>query len=156
MAGKKKKILLMSDDLRMFSGIATQSKEFVLGTIHHYDWVQIAGAINHPESGNILDMGEAIKNEHGIKNAYLKLYPVNGYGSADLLREIISIEKPDAILHFTDPRFWIWMYQMEHEIRQISQFFIIIYGMIYQILYGIKIIIEVVIYLCQYQNKLMD
>ena len=118
MAGKKKKILLMSDDLRMFSGIATQSKEFVLGTIHHYDWVQIAGAINHPESGNILDMGEAIKNEHGIKNAYLKLYPVNGYGSADLLREIISIEKPDAILHFTDPRFWIWFYQMEHEIRQ--------------------------------------
>ena len=39
----------MSDDLRMHSGIATQSKEFVLGTIKHYDWVQIGGAINHPE-----------------------------------------------------------------------------------------------------------
>ena len=29
----KKKILLLSDDLRMNSGIATQSKEFVMGTI---------------------------------------------------------------------------------------------------------------------------
>ena len=38
---KKKKILLLSDDLRMHSGIATQSKEFVMGTLHKYDWVQI-------------------------------------------------------------------------------------------------------------------
>lgn len=30
----------------------------------------------------------------------------------------METEKPDAILHFTDPRFWIWLYQMEHEIRQ--------------------------------------
>jgi glycosyltransferase involved in cell wall biosynthesis len=28
------------------------------------------------------------------------------------------MEKPDAILHYTDPRFWIWLYQMENEIRQ--------------------------------------
>ena len=29
-----------------------------------------------------------------------------------------QIEKPDAILHYTDPRFWGWLYQMEHEVRQ--------------------------------------
>ena len=28
------------------------------------------------------------------------------------------MEKPDAILHFTDPRFWGWLYAMEHEVRQ--------------------------------------
>ena len=33
----KKKILLLSDDLRMSSGVGTVSKEFVLGTINHYD-----------------------------------------------------------------------------------------------------------------------
>ena len=27
-------------------------------------------------------------------------------------------EKPDAILHFTDPRFWGWLYNIEHQIRQ--------------------------------------
>ena len=34
------------------------------------------------------------------------------------MRQIINTEKPDAIIHFTDPRYWVWMYQMENEIRQ--------------------------------------
>tara|TARA_Y100000004_G_scaffold160088_1_gene187296 strand:+ start:485 stop:1888 length:1404 start_codon:yes stop_codon:yes gene_type:complete len=116
--GKKKKILLLSDDLRMHSGIATQSKEFVMGTIHKYDWCQLAGAVNHPEQGKIVDMSQAVQNEYGVKDAYLKLYPLSGYGNPNVLREVMEVEKPDAILHFTDPRFWIWLYQMEHELRQ--------------------------------------
>ena len=114
----KKKILLLSDDLRMHSGIATQSKEFVVGTLDKYDWVQLGGAVKHPEQGKIVDMAPAIKNEYGIKNPYLKIYPISGYGNPDILRDVIRIEKPDAIMHFTDPRFWIWLYNMEHEIRQ--------------------------------------
>ena len=115
---KKKKILLLSDDLRMHSGIATQSKEFVMGTLHKYDWVQIGGAVKHPEEGKVIDMSQAAKTEYGVDDAYLKLYPVTGYGSQNLLRQILEVEKPDAILHFTDPRFWVWLYQMEQEIRQ--------------------------------------
>ena len=38
---KKKKILLLSDDLRMHSGVAVMSHEIVKNTLHHYDWVQI-------------------------------------------------------------------------------------------------------------------
>ena len=38
---KKPKILLMSDDLRMPSGIGVMSREFVLGTMDKYDWVQL-------------------------------------------------------------------------------------------------------------------
>ena len=116
---KKKKILLLSDDLRMHSGIATQSKELVMGTLDKYDWAQVGAAISHPDNGKIIDMTEAVKNEFpDIKNPYLKVYPSSGYGSPDMLREIMAIEKPDAIFHFTDPRFWIWLYNMEHEIRQ--------------------------------------
>ena len=114
----KKKILLLSDDLRMHSGIATVSKDIVFGTIHKYDWVQLGGAVKHPEQGKIIDMSEACKSQHGIKDAYLKIYPISGYGNPQMLREIITMEKPDAIMHFTDPRFWIWLYNMEHEIRQ--------------------------------------
>ena len=115
---KKKKILLLSDDLRMHSGIATQSKAFVMNTLDHYDWVQIGGAINHPDNGKIMDLSPSAQTETRVKDAYLKIYPISGYGNPDLLREIINIENPDAILHFTDPRFWIWLYQMEHEVRQ--------------------------------------
>ncbi len=114
----KKKILLLSDDLRMHSGIATQSKEFVMGTLHKYDWVQIGGAVKHPEQGKIMDMSKAASQEYGVENPYLKIYPISGYGNPDILRQVLEIEKPDAIMHFTDPRFWVWLYNMEHEIRQ--------------------------------------
>ena len=113
----KKKILLLSDDLRMHSGVATVSKDIVLGTLHKYDWAQIGGAVKHPEQGKIFDMSESSRKETGVKDAYLKIYPVSGYGNPNLLREVLEIEKPDAILHYTDPRFWIWLYEMEHEIR---------------------------------------
>ena len=76
----KKKILLLSDDLRMHSGIATQSKEFVLGTIHKYDWVQVGAAINHPDHNKVIDMNQAIRTELGVKDGYLKIYPQTGYG----------------------------------------------------------------------------
>ena len=113
----KKKILLLSDDLRMSSGVGTMSREFVLGTAHHYDWVQIGGAIKHPDEGKVVDMASALKKERGIDNGYLKIYPVDGYGNPELLRHLLSVEKPDAILHYTDPRFCEWLYQMEHEVR---------------------------------------
>ena len=77
----KKKILLMSDDLRMHSGIATVSKDIVLGTIKHYDWVQIGGAINHPEKGKVINMNQAISQEANIKAASLTIYPIEGWSS---------------------------------------------------------------------------
>ena len=113
----KKKILLMSDDLRMHSGVATVSKDIVFETLNEYDWVQIGGAIKHPEKGKVIDMSQGL-DEFGIKDGYLRVYPVDGYGNEDILREVMSLEKPDAILHYTDPRFWIWFYNMESEIRR--------------------------------------
>ena len=67
---KKKKILLLSDDLRMSSGVGTMSREFVMGTVHHFDWVQIGGAIKHPEEGKIVDMKQAIKDELKIGRSF--------------------------------------------------------------------------------------
>ena len=54
----KKKILLLSDDLRMSSGVGTMSREIVMGTLHHYEWVQIGGAIKHPDERTLFDMND--------------------------------------------------------------------------------------------------
>ena len=113
---KRKKILLLADDMRMQSGIARMSREMVLGTCHEYDWVQIGGAIKHPEAGKRIKI-ESDKEFEVPKDAQIIIYPTDGYGNQNLLRQIMSLEKPDAILHFTDPRFWVWLYQMENEIR---------------------------------------
>ena len=115
---KKKKILLLSDDLRMSSGVGTMSREIVVGTIDKYDWVQLRGAIKHPDKGKVFDMNDSMIEETGIQDASLKIYPIDGYGDQEMLRSILDIEKPDAILHYTDPRFWKWLYDMEHEVRQ--------------------------------------
>lgn len=114
----RKKIILLCDDLRMHSGIATAAREFVTGLAGKYNWVQIAGSVQHPEKGKVLNLDGAVNQMAGISDAYVRLYPVDGYGSPDILNEVIKLEQPDALLHFTDPRFWIWLYQMERELRQ--------------------------------------
>ena len=115
---KKKKILLFSDDLRMSSGVGTMSREIVMGTLDEFDWVQVGGAIKHPDKGKMIDMDKSVREETGIEDASLKVYPVDGYGDPNILRNLMQIEKPDAIMIYTDPRFWIWLFNMEHEIRQ--------------------------------------
>ena len=115
---RKKKILLLSDDFRLHSGIATVSKEIILNTVHKYDWVQIGGAVKHPDEGKFFDISDDVKKETGVQDASVKLIPVSGYGNPDMVRNMIAGENIDAILHFTDPRFWGWLYQMEDEIRR--------------------------------------
>ena len=114
----KKKILLLSDDLRMTSGVGVMSREIVYGTLDKFDWVQIGGAIQHPEKGKIFDLSDDLANQTGVEDAYCKVYPVDGYGNPDVVRELIELEKPDAIMIYTDPRFWVWLFDMEHELRQ--------------------------------------
>ena len=115
---KKKKILLLSDDLRMSSGVGTMSREIVFGTVDRYDWVQIGGAIKHPEEGKIAVLDKDVREETGVFDASVKIYPISGYGNPDMIRLMFEKEKPDAIMIYTDPRFWVWLFQMEHEIRQ--------------------------------------
>jgi hypothetical protein len=121
---QRKKILFLADDMRVTSGVGTMAREIIEGTAHRYNWVQVGAAVSHPEVGKLIDMSEAINNETGLTDASVKIVPYNGYGDSRLIRQLLELEKPDAILHFTDPRYWIWLYQMEHEIRQnIPMFF---------------------------------
>jgi len=115
---QRKRILLLCDDIRLHSGIATMGKEFVIGTAHHYNWVNLGGAINHPEQGQRFDLSPATNELNGIEDADVQVMPISGYGNPDLIRQIIKHEKIDAILLFTDPRYWVWLFQIENEIRK--------------------------------------
>jgi glycosyltransferase involved in cell wall biosynthesis len=115
---QRKKILLLCDDIRFTSGIATMAREMVVGTAHHFNWVNIGGAINHPEKGQRLDLSADTNKNAGIEDASVMVYPTDGYGSIEFVRQLIDIEKPDAIMLFTDPRYWVWLFQHERELRQ--------------------------------------
>ena len=113
----RKKILLLCDDIRMHSGIATMAREVVVGTAHHFNWLNVAAAIQHPEAGKGLDISQEVNKFAGIEDAWVRVLPNNGYGDAMLIRALIQQEKPDAIFIFTDPRYWTWLFEIEREIR---------------------------------------
>ena len=115
---ERKKILLICDDIRVHSGIATIAREVVLHTAQHFNWVNIGGAIQHPEAGKRFDLSEDTNKNTGLSDSNVVLYPVNGYGDPFLLRQMIEFEKPDAIFLITDPRYFIWLFQMENELRK--------------------------------------
>ena len=89
---KKRKILLLSDDLRLPSGIGTISKEIVFNTVDEFDWVQLGAALDHPEHGKGLDISAEIKRETGIEDASVKIIPWTGYGDRNILIALINAE----------------------------------------------------------------
>lgn len=93
------------------------AREMVLGTSHHYNWVNLGAVINHPEQGKRIDLSADSNKFNGIEDASVILYPSSGYGTIERVRELIRIEKPDAIMLFTDPRYWEWLWRHEREIR---------------------------------------
>ena len=115
---ERKKILLICDDIRVHSGVATVAKEIVLHTCHHFNWAQMAGAIQHPEKGKKTDLSGDTNKMVNIDDSYVVQYPVDGYGDPTILRSVMKNEKPDAILLVTDPRYFKYIFDMEAEIRK--------------------------------------
>jgi len=115
---QRKKIMLICDDIRVHSGIATVAREIVLHTAQHFNWVNIAGAVTHPEKGTKLDLSEDTNKNSGLTDSSVVMYPVDGYGEPGLIRQLIQLEKPDAIMLITDPRYFVWLFAIENEIRK--------------------------------------
>lgn len=114
---ERKKILFICDDIRTTSGVAGIAREIVIGTAHRYNWACVGGSINHPEKGKQLDLAQDTNTFAGITDAYVKLYPADGYGTPEMIRALVELERPDAIMFFTDPRYFVWLFQLENEFR---------------------------------------
>ena len=75
---QRKKILLLSDDIRVHSGVATVAREIVIHTAHRFNWVNIGAAIKHPDQGKKLDLSESTNKTAGIEDSSVTLYPTDG------------------------------------------------------------------------------
>jgi glycosyltransferase involved in cell wall biosynthesis len=115
---QRKKILLLTDDIRLPSGVGNVGREIVVHTAHRYNWVNLGAAINHPDVGKKIDLCKDTNEYAGLEDASVFVYPNNGYGDAGQLRNLLKIEKPDAIMLITDPRYFSWLFQIENEIRK--------------------------------------
>ena len=115
---QRKNILLLTDDIRLQSGVANVGKEIVIHTSHKYNWYNVGGAIQHPELGKIFDISEDVNGIAGIEDSSVKVQPYNGYGDPTLIRQLIKEQNIDAIFLITDPRYFEWLFQIENEIRK--------------------------------------
>ena len=110
MTEKKKKILIISDSPLVPSGVGTQTKYVIESLIDtgKYSFLCMAGAIRHNNY-------EPIKvDPYGDDWV---IVPVDGYGNENIVREIIKTQKPDLLWFMTDPRFYVWLWKIEDEIR---------------------------------------
>lgn len=106
----KYKIITLGDHPLVSSGVGTQSKYFIEGLLRtgKYQFRSLGGAIKHQ------DYRPQKLQEYG--DDWI-IFPIDGYGDPNLLRQLIDVEKPDAIWAITDPRFYIWLAEMSDEIR---------------------------------------
>lgn len=105
----KKKILMLSDHPLSTSGVGTQARWLAQGLIATGKWSFrcFGGAVKHDNYDTV-----KVNDDFIIK-------PTNGFGDKNLLRMTLAVEKPDVLLLFTDPRFFIWVWEMEDEVHQI-------------------------------------
>ena len=106
----KKKVLILSDHALSTSGVGTQTRHLITGLLEKSDnWTfrQFGAALKHS------DYRTVIVNEDFI------IKPIDGFGDRESLRIALATEKPDVLLIFTDPRFFIWLFEMEDEVHQI-------------------------------------
>lgn len=106
---KKYKILMLSDHPLAPSGVGIQSRILIdqLISTGKYSFRCFGGAIKHQKYETV-----AVNQDFIIK-------PVDGFGTPELLRQTLLMERPDALILFTDPRQFIWVWEMADEIRQI-------------------------------------
>lgn len=105
----KKKILVLSDHALSTSGVGCQTRFLIEGLIKKGTWTfrQFGAAIKHESYETI-----SVNDDFIIK-------PIDGFGNRELIMQALVSEKPDVLLIFTDPRFFVWLWEVEDEIRQL-------------------------------------
>ena len=105
----KKKILMLSDHALSTSGVGCQSRFLINGLLEKGCWSvrQFGAAMKHDNYDVI-----TVNDDFVIK-------PIDGFGNREMLLQTLASEKPDVLLLFTDPRFFIYVWEMHDEINKI-------------------------------------
>ena len=106
----KKKILVISDHPLSPSGVGNQTKYMIEALLKtgRYKVLCLGGAIKHT------DYQPQTIEPYGDD---WRVFPVDGYGTHEIIRSLLQKEKPDALWFMTDPRFYGWLWEIENEIR---------------------------------------
>ena len=110
MADKRIKVLTISDHPLLPSGVGTQTRYIIEALLKtgKFEVMSFGGAMNHRDYTPFRVEGH---------NDLWSVVPIDGYGDPPRLRAMVNEWKPDIIYFMTDPRFYHWLWNMAHEIR---------------------------------------
>jgi glycosyltransferase involved in cell wall biosynthesis len=110
MTEKKIRVMTISDHPLSPSGVGTQTKYMIdhLWKTGKYQFICFGGAVKHADyrMQKIETYGDDVI-----------IHPVDGYGTADKVRQALDVYKPDILWFMTDPRFYEWLWDIEDEVR---------------------------------------
>ena len=106
----KKKVLVLSDHPLSPSGVGTQTKYMIEALLKtgRYQFICLGGAVKHKDY-----TPQTVEPW----NDDWRIYPVDGYGTHEIIRSVLQKERPDVLWFMTDPRFYGWLWEIENEIR---------------------------------------
>jgi len=109
---EKLKILTLSDHPLIPSGVGLQARYVIEGLLKtgRYKFHSAGGAMQHAD--------------YRLQNVFPEIYngdwviePTDGYGDREKMRKWLDTFKPDVLFMITDPRFYVWLFEMEDEIN---------------------------------------
>lgn len=114
---KKKTILVLCDHPLSTSGVGTQARYLLTGLLDtgEYRIKCFGAAVKHADYKTVSVPPTSAAWEPGD----FIIKPIDGFGDTNMMRQVLATEKPDALFIFTDPRFFIWLWEMEEEIHQV-------------------------------------
>lgn len=113
--GERRKILWLSDHPLIPSGVGVQARYTIEQLLKSgsYRFICLGGAIKHPDYNPQMVSPDVFGEGNWV------IHPVDGHGNKEQLRRFLAQERPDALVLFTDPRFFYWVWEMEDEIRAV-------------------------------------
>ena len=102
--------MTISDHPLLPSGVGTQTK-------------YVIEALLRSGKFNVISLGGAVKHASYEPNkvegfpGFWEIFPVDGYGNAQIINAFINERKPDILYFMTDPRFYEWLWAIEDQIR---------------------------------------
>lgn len=109
MSKKKYKIFFISDHQLSTAGVGIQARFLIEGLLRtgKYSFICFGAAIKHADYRNAMLSPDFI------------IKPVDGFGTKEMVKNVLVTERPDAVFILTDPRQFFWLWEMEDEIHQV-------------------------------------
>jgi len=100
---------MLSDHALSTSGVGCQSRFLIDGLLKKGCWSvrQFGAAMKHNSYDTV------------VVNPDFVIKPIDGFGNREMLLQALATEKPDVLFLFTDPRFFIYVWEMHDEINKI-------------------------------------